>query len=327
MTKNIKTTCLITNFNYKHYVGEAIESALSQTHPFDEIIVVDDASTDGSSVILQEHYAQNSNVKIIIHEHNQGELAATTTGFLQSTGDLIFFLDSDDLYHSRYLEIALNIYRENPACGFLFCKLGTFRYTKDSYQAPSQSQISQYKNYIQDRGYSLILTIEEHMFVGSPTSGNSIQRKYLSEILPCNSIGGYRIYADNCIVLGSSILGARKLYLDIPLIGYRQHNKNESNNIFYLDRFRYYQNQVTTIRLIKSLSQKMNLDIAQISRLVPYEFKTIDYPTWELFIIYLKIMLRNPSSIPFTPALGASKLYGLGMMLKHMLTRRKSSNL
>ncbi|PZO39236.1 MAG: glycosyltransferase family 2 protein [Pseudanabaena frigida] len=328
MIRNMKTTCLINSFNYKDYVGEAIESALSQIHPFDEIIVVDDASTDGSIEILQEGYGQNSNVKIIVHEQNQGQLGATTTGFLQSTGDIIFFLDADDIYHPQYLETALNVYRDNPTCEFLSSHMGAFRFTKDNYQEPSQEQISRYKEYTQNRGYSLILTVEEHIFVGSPTSGNSILRNYLSKILPCNCIDGYRMYSDNCVVFGSSIFGARKFSINLPLVGYRRHDKNETNyNIFYLDRFKYYQNQVTTIRLFAFWRQKMNLDISQISRLAPYEFKTIDYPTWELFFIYLKIMLRNPSSVPFTPQWQLSKLHGLGMMLKHMLTRRKRSNL
>ena len=322
----IKTTCLINSFNYKSYVGEAIESVLSQTHPFDEIIVVDDASTDGSDTFLRSEYGQNPNVRIIIHEKNQGQLEAITTGFLASTGDLIFFLDADDIYHSQYLEIALSIYNDNPVCDFIFCRLGDFQSTKDAYQSPSQDQIYRYKDYIKDFGYSVILTAEEHAFVGCPTSGNSIWRKYLDKILPCRYIGEYRIYADNCVVLGSSILGARKFYLDIQLVGYRKHGKNETHNIFYLDRFRLYQNAITTVRLINFLSQKESLDLTQISRFAPYEFKTIDFPTWRLFWTYVKIMLRNPSSVPFSQW-QFSKFYGIVIMLKHMLIRSKRSNI
>ncbi len=327
MIEKLKTTCLINNFNYKDYVCEAIDSALSQTHPFDEIIVVDDASTDGSITILQELYGKNSNVKIIIHEQNQGQLAAVTTGFLQSTGDVIFFLDADDIYHHQYLETALNIYNSNPICGFLSCHMENFKWNKDAYRGPSPSQIAEYKKYTQDRGYSLIITLEEHIFVGNPMSGNSIRRNYLSKILPCTCIDDYRMWTDNCIVFGSSIFGARKFFVDLPFIGYRRHGNNDSNNSFYLDRFKFYQNQVATIRLFTFWIGKTNLDVSQISRLAPYEFKTIDYPTWELFFIYLKIMLRNPSSVPFTPQWRLSKLHGLSMMLKHMLTRYKNANL
>ena len=327
MMKIIRSTCLINSYNYRDYVGEAIESALSQTHPFDEIIVVDDASTDGSSELLQDRYKQNSKVKIIIHEQNQGQLGASTTGFLRSIGDVIFFLDADDIYHPQYLETALNIYNDNPSCGFLSSAMGLFQYTKDNYQAPSQLQISEYKDYTQDRGYSIILTVEEHTFVGSPSSGNSIRRDYLDEILPCTCIGGYRMYTDNCVIFGSSILGARKFSINLPLVGYRKHGKSVMDNAFYLDRFRYYESQIATVRLLTFLSRKKNLDLSQISRFAPYEFKTIDYPTWELFFVYLNIMLRNPSSVPLTPQWQFSKLNGLAMMLKHMLTRHQRSSL
>ncbi|WP_055076519.1 glycosyltransferase family 2 protein [Pseudanabaena sp. 'Roaring Creek'] len=321
----IKTTCLINSFNYKNYVGEAIESALSQTHPFDEIIVVDDASSDGSGDFLQSEYEQNPNVKIIVHEKNKGQLEAVTTGFLQSTGDIIFFLDADDIYHPQYLETALKIYSDNYNCDFLFCKMGCFQFSQENYTPPSQLQFSHYKDYVQNRGYSAILTLEEYAFVGSPNSGNSIRREYLREILPCTCIGGYRMWTDNCVLFGSSILGARKFFIDLPLVGYRRHSENESNNSFYLDRFKYYQSQFATIRFFTFMIEKANLDSLQISRLAPYEFKTIDNPTWELFFTYLKIMLRNPSSVPLVSPWIPSKFYGFAIMLKHMLKTSKRS--
>lgn len=321
----MKTTCLINNFNYKDYVCEAINSALGQTHPFDEIIVVDDASTDGSDLILQEQYRQNPHVKIIIHPHNQGQLAAVTTGFLESTGGIIFFLDADDFYHPQYLEIALKIYQSHPVCGFLYCQMGTFSNSHNNYQSPIQSQLEQYKDYIQDHGYSVILTLEELRFVGSPSSGNSIRREYLKEILPCNCIGDYRLWADNCVVFGSSILGARKFFLNLPLIGYRRHENNDSNNSYLQSRFKFYQNQTALVRLFTYLSQKIHLNNSLISKNAPYEFKTVDYPTWDLFFAYLKIMLRHPSGVPFSPLWIPSKLYGLVIMLKHILKFKKSS--
>lgn len=322
----MKTTCLINNFNYKDYVCEAIDSALSQTHPFDEIIIVDDTSTDGSNLILQEQYAQNPHVKIIIHPHNQGQLAAVTTGFLQSTGDIIFFLDADDFYHPQYLEIALNIYRENPNCGFLYCQMGIFSKGKENYQAPTEVQISQYQNYLNDRGYSIILAMEMQRFVGSPSSGNSMQRKYLSDMLPCTCIGNYRIWADTYFVIASSILGAHKFLINLPLVAYRVHDKNifYSNSITR-DRFKVYQDQLATVQFITFLSQKMNYNRLLLARNAPYEFKTIDSPNWDLFFDYLKIMLRTPASVPFTPNGRLSKLHGFAVMLKHILSFQKSS--
>jgi glycosyltransferase involved in cell wall biosynthesis len=320
----MKATCLINNYNYENYVCEAIESALSQTHPFDEIIVIDDASTDGSINLLQEKYGSNSSIKIIIQEKNQGQLAAITAGFLLSTGNVIFCLDADDLYHPQYLEIALSIYKSYPNCGFLHSKMGIFDCLKQNYQPPSHEQIEQFSHYIRDCGYSIILTLEEQRFVGSASSGNSIHRDYLSEILPCTCIGDYRLWTDNCVVFGSSILGARKFFIDLQLVAYRSHGNNgfmNSSNSYIQNRFKFYQNQVALTRLFNYLSQKNNLTGDLISRNAIYEFKTIDYPTWDLFFAYLRIMMRSPSSIPHVPLGLLNKFYGLGIMLKHMLAR------
>jgi glycosyltransferase involved in cell wall biosynthesis len=320
----MKATCLINNYNYKAFGCEAIESALNQTRQFDEIVVVDDASEDGSIELLKEKYGSNPNISIIFHKENKGQLATITTGFLCSTGDIIFFLDSDDFYHPKYLEIALSIYKSHPYCGFLYSKMGIFDRVKQNYQPPIQEQVEQFNNYVRDCGYSIILTLEEQRFVGSPSSGNSIHRDYLSEIIPCTCIGNYRIWADNCVVFGSSILGARKFFIDLPLVAYRSHGSNgfmDSNNSYSKNRFKFYQNQVALIRLFDYLSQRTNLTDHVISRNAIYEFKTIDYPTWDLFFTYLRIMVRTPSSVPFTPLPYPSKLYGFCIMLKYMLLK------
>ena len=52
LDSKLRATCIVTNYNYGAYLPQAVDSVLSQTTPFDEIIVVDDASTDNSPVIL-----------------------------------------------------------------------------------------------------------------------------------------------------------------------------------------------------------------------------------------------------------------------------------
>ncbi|WP_257235813.1 glycosyltransferase family 2 protein [Nostoc sp. 'Peltigera malacea cyanobiont' DB3992] len=63
----IKTSCLINNYNYAEFLSEAIDSALNQTVKFDEIIIVDDASTDNSAEIIN-NFTQVANVKSILKQ-------------------------------------------------------------------------------------------------------------------------------------------------------------------------------------------------------------------------------------------------------------------
>jgi glycosyltransferase involved in cell wall biosynthesis len=108
----MKTTCIINNYNYAKYVEEAIQSVFDQTVAFDEIIVVDDGSPDNSLEVINANIKNCENAKLIA-KRNEGQLSCLNEGFNASTGDLIFFLDSDDLYLPNYLELASNFYHND----------------------------------------------------------------------------------------------------------------------------------------------------------------------------------------------------------------------
>src|SRR5262245_36190430 len=99
-------TCLINNFNYGKYVGEAVESALRQSRPFDRILVVDDGSTDGSPQLLTRQFGNDPRVQILC-QPNGGQLLAFNSGIARVCGDLVFFLDADDRYRPDYLQKAV----------------------------------------------------------------------------------------------------------------------------------------------------------------------------------------------------------------------------
>src|SRR4051794_20292750 len=103
------TSCIITCFNYENFVREAIVSACSQTVSFNEIIVVDDASSDGSPEVISRIEKEYPNVTVLRHDGNKGQLAPFESGVLRATGELIFFLDADDVYAPHYLETALSV--------------------------------------------------------------------------------------------------------------------------------------------------------------------------------------------------------------------------
>ena len=86
---------VIPCFNYAQYVTEAIESALSQSYPHKEVVVVNDGSTDDSLRVIQRFAGRVQ----IIDQSNQGSVAAYNRGFAAThpQGDLVIFLDADDL--------------------------------------------------------------------------------------------------------------------------------------------------------------------------------------------------------------------------------------
>lgn len=84
---------IIPCYNAERWIAEAIESSLAQTRAPNEVIVIDDGSTDGSADVISRYHRQVR----YVHQAHGGGCRARNAGFALSTGDLIQFLDADDL--------------------------------------------------------------------------------------------------------------------------------------------------------------------------------------------------------------------------------------
>jgi glycosyltransferase involved in cell wall biosynthesis len=102
---------IIPCYNGERYLQEAIESALAQSHPEVEIIVVDDGSTDGSSGIAQKFPVR------YLHQENRGLTASRNLGIGASRGNYVVFLDADDRLRPEAIETGLRVMAEHPECG------------------------------------------------------------------------------------------------------------------------------------------------------------------------------------------------------------------
>jgi glycosyltransferase involved in cell wall biosynthesis len=98
----MKLSVIIANYNYREFVGAAIDSALAVDWPDKEVIVVDDASTDDSRNIIDGFRG-----KVVAYFRPKSyQLGAHIFGFEQSTGDVMIFLDADDLLEP---DVMLNV--------------------------------------------------------------------------------------------------------------------------------------------------------------------------------------------------------------------------
>jgi glycosyltransferase involved in cell wall biosynthesis len=105
---------LIPSYNAEAYVGDAIESALGQTWPECEIIVVDDGSTDESYDVACRYKSED--VQVIAQE-NEGASAARNRAFEAAEGRYIQYLDADDLLHPEKIEFQVKALEEkSPGC-------------------------------------------------------------------------------------------------------------------------------------------------------------------------------------------------------------------
>jgi glycosyltransferase involved in cell wall biosynthesis len=100
-------------FDRERFVGEAIDSVLAQTYPRIETIVVDDGSSDASAEV-----AESRGVTVLRREH-EGVSAARNAGVAAATGELIAFLDSDDLWPRDRVAVQVACFRERPELNVL----------------------------------------------------------------------------------------------------------------------------------------------------------------------------------------------------------------
>jgi glycosyltransferase involved in cell wall biosynthesis len=106
---------VITCYNQGRYLSEAIESAQAQTHAADEIVVVDDGSTDDTPQVI----ARSPGVRAV-RQANRGLAAARNLGLRQSTGEFVIFLDADDTLEAVAVEAGLRAFASEPSSAFVF---------------------------------------------------------------------------------------------------------------------------------------------------------------------------------------------------------------
>jgi glycosyltransferase involved in cell wall biosynthesis len=106
---------VIPTYNYAHFVTEAVDSVLGQTCPADEVIVVDDGSTDDTRERLR---AYGDRIRYV-YQPNQGLSAARNTGICAARGEWVALLDSDDTWHPRKQERQAEALRRHPDVSLL----------------------------------------------------------------------------------------------------------------------------------------------------------------------------------------------------------------
>ena len=127
------TSVVIPSFNLAWCVMDAVESALGQTVPPIEVIVVDDGSTDDTERILRA-YASHPLVRVI-RRKNGGLVSALNEGIRASTGEWFVPLDGDDRIASRYIELTTHVAEKQKAHA-VYTDFATFGAQEAQYGTP-----------------------------------------------------------------------------------------------------------------------------------------------------------------------------------------------
>lgn len=125
MKNEMRVSVVIPAFNRRTVIGKAIESALRQTLPPQEVIVVDDCSTDGTGDVVKEMAHRESTIRFIGMDTNRGGSAARNVGIRRSSTEFVAFLDSDDEWEPEKLERQLAVFARSKEVALVSCNWNT----------------------------------------------------------------------------------------------------------------------------------------------------------------------------------------------------------
>lgn len=203
-----RISIIIINYNYAEFVGSAIASALAQRTPPWEIIVVDDGSTDGSRAVMENY---RSRVQLIFQD-NGGQRCACNVGFSQASGDLVLFLDSDDVLDPDTLTALADSFPAGVAKVHFRLRL------IDRQGRPMGGMIPRQL----DRGDVSQTIIDGTMYCSAPGSGNIYRASVLRALFPLPVNAADRHGADFFLIIGCGLLGEVGA-IPKALGGYRVH--------------------------------------------------------------------------------------------------------
>ena len=273
---------IITSYNYRSFVAEAIDSVLAQTRAAQQVIVVDDGSTDGSPDYLRERYADDPRVTLLCGE-NGGQLVAFQRGVAAADADVLCFLDADDLWQPDYLTQIGEVYDARPDIGFVFSDITLFG---------NEQRTIGYADKALDLGYTAVSTYALTYWYGAPTSALSLRKPFAERALalPGDLSRTWKLSADNCLVYGSSILGARKYFVPTGSVRYRIHG----NNGWWSNRSpsAAYLNRLHSRGLIAHYARQAGIDDSCLE-LAKLEYRTKPAPGWQETRRYMGLCFRG----------------------------------
>ena len=229
-------------YNAEELIGASLTAILSQTHLPDEVIVVDDGSTDGTP----QELSRFGGAIRVVRQANGGHSAAMNRGFAEARCDYIAICDADDIWEPVKLERHFAALRRHPEIDVAFSAARRFGLTERDHSPPPGNGI------LDRREFGRIL------YRGNPvcTSSTLVRRRLFARVGPFNP----RLPAaeDYDYLLRALKAGAVFFYQPEVLVRYRQHEAQATRNRLRIERAKFLVHQwhadmIDDARLVRSV--------------------------------------------------------------------------
>lgn len=108
---------IVPNYNHAQYIGHALQGILGQSRPPDELIVIDDASSDNSIAVIEEIVARDPRIRLVRNERNLGVIATVNKGLHLAKSDYVCFSAADDVLYVEFAERSMDLLASYPSAG------------------------------------------------------------------------------------------------------------------------------------------------------------------------------------------------------------------
>lgn len=244
----MRISIVITNYNFGRFLGDAIQSALNVRWPDKEIIVCDDGSTDNSREVIESFRGR---IKAL-YKANGGQPSAANAAFPLTTGEIIFFLDSDDLLFAEAAEVVIKAWGANTS------KVQFPSVVIDHTGADTGKVWPNFRRSHRPELIRAQLT-RTGRYPTSSTSGNAFSRKFLKELFPVpEDLEGF----DSFLCMTAPFYGDVTTIIK-PLGKFRIHGGNSWSQLTWQPEklFFYLDQEIRRDAFVRSWAGKLGLTI------------------------------------------------------------------
>jgi glycosyltransferase involved in cell wall biosynthesis len=243
---------IISSYNYERYVGETIDSALNQTYPHVEVIVVDDGSSDGSRDVIRTYGDRVT----AIFKPTGGQGSSANAGFEASRGELVYFLDSDDVLLPHAMERVVAAFQ--PGVTKVQFRLRVV----DADKVPTGRHLPPLE-YRMPNGNVLDAVLQGKHYPSPPTTGNVYRRDLVERTMPISE-STWRVSIDTYMFTVATFFG-EIASIDEPLALYRVHGKNHwalgPNDFAVAPLEKFLSSNFRRTALIREWAEKQGLEM------------------------------------------------------------------
>jgi glycosyltransferase involved in cell wall biosynthesis len=209
------SVCMAT-YCGERFVAAQIASILSQLSPDDELIVVDDASSDRTCEIIENLH--DARIRLRRHGANQGVLRSFEDAIRQAVGDIVFLSDQDDLWAVDKVATVLGTFQLRPEADIVVSDAAVIDGDDNPLGCSYYAQKGKFRS-------GILANLVHCSYLGCTMA---FRRRIRSRILPFPS--GADVFHDLWIGAANTLAGGKTLYIERPLVLYRRHPGNATGN-------------------------------------------------------------------------------------------------